>query len=106
MKERAKARRLTASAVAVRVGGPPSEWRLRELVDRLTEWPAWQLASQPLAWFVDAFLATRLWPDLVVYALLSVLVNLAVGGKWPGAPVTGDEFPAALDVEYMRVWQK
>jgi hypothetical protein len=67
-----------AAAVAVRVGGSPAGWRPRELVDRLTELPAWQVASQPLAWFFDAFLATRLWPNLALYACLGVLVNLAV----------------------------
>jgi hypothetical protein len=35
-----------------------------------------------------------------------VLVNLAVGGKWPGPPTDAAEFPAALDVDYIRVWQR
>ncbi len=35
-----------------------------------------------------------------------VLVNLAVGGSWPGPPLTADEFPATLAVQYIRVWQK
>lgn len=35
-----------------------------------------------------------------------VLVNLAVGGEWPGAPQSEALFPAALDVDYVRVWQK
>lgn len=35
-----------------------------------------------------------------------VLLNLAVGGKWPGAPESEALFPARLQVEYIRVWQK
>lgn len=35
-----------------------------------------------------------------------VLVNLAVGGKWPGPPQRAGDFPAALEIEYIRVWQR
>jgi beta-glucanase (GH16 family) len=35
-----------------------------------------------------------------------VVVNLAVGGTWPGPPKALSEFPASLDVAYIRVWQK
>jgi|GEM_PF-961402 len=35
-----------------------------------------------------------------------VLVNLAVGGKWPGPPEGEKTFPAALEIEYLRVWQR
>lgn len=35
-----------------------------------------------------------------------VLVNLAVGGKWPGPPDKDAEFPAILQVSYIRIWQK
>lgn len=34
-----------------------------------------------------------------------VLLNLAVGGNWPGAPAA-DAFPAKLLVKYIRVWQR
>ncbi|WP_165864375.1 glycoside hydrolase family 16 protein [Capsulimonas corticalis] len=34
-----------------------------------------------------------------------VLLNLAVGGSWPGPPQSADEFPAELAVKYIRVWQ-
>lgn len=35
-----------------------------------------------------------------------VLVNLAVGGKWPEAPTSLADFPAVLEVDYIRVWQR
>lgn len=34
-----------------------------------------------------------------------VLVNLAVGGSWPGPPDTDTLFPANLAIDYIRVWQ-
>jgi beta-glucanase (GH16 family) len=34
-----------------------------------------------------------------------VLLNLAVGGTWPGSP-TADALPAKLLVKYIRVWQR
>jgi beta-glucanase (GH16 family) len=35
-----------------------------------------------------------------------VLLNLAVGGTWPGPPLNVNDFPAILEVDYIRVWQK
>jgi len=35
-----------------------------------------------------------------------VLINLAVGGKWPGPPEKESDFPAELAVQYIRVWQQ
>ncbi|MEP6875584.1 MAG: glycoside hydrolase family 16 protein [Burkholderiales bacterium] len=35
-----------------------------------------------------------------------VLLNLAVGGGWPGAPVDPGAFPAKLLVKHIRVWQR
>jgi beta-glucanase (GH16 family) len=35
-----------------------------------------------------------------------VLLNLAVGGKWPGPPVDENAFPGKLLVKYIRVWQR
>ena len=36
-----------------------------------------------------------------------LLVNLAVGGHWPGPPAGGEAaLPARLDIDYLRVWQR
>lgn len=32
------------------------------------------------------------------------LLNLAVGGNWPGSPDGSTEFPAHFDVDYVRAW--
>jgi beta-glucanase (GH16 family) len=34
------------------------------------------------------------------------LMNLAVGGNWPGSPDTSTEFPATYEVDWMRIWQR
>jgi len=35
-----------------------------------------------------------------------LLVNLAVGGAWPGNPDTTTQFPQDLTVDWVRVWQQ
>ncbi|MEO7976743.1 RICIN domain-containing protein [Flavobacterium sp.] len=35
-----------------------------------------------------------------------ILLNLAVGGDWPGSNIDNNGFPAQMQVEYVRVYQK
>lgn len=35
-----------------------------------------------------------------------ILLNLAVGGVWPGAPEEGTVFPADYLIDYVRVWKR
>lgn len=56
-------------------------------------------------WFVDGIERARAAegvPDVAMF----MLVNLAVGGDWPGSPAEETQFPASLDVDYIRVWQR
>jgi beta-glucanase (GH16 family) len=34
-----------------------------------------------------------------------LLLDLAVGGNWPGAPNASTTFPARMLVDWVRVWQ-
>jgi len=34
------------------------------------------------------------------------LINLAVGGNWPGSPDGSTEFPATYQVDYVRAWKE
>jgi beta-glucanase (GH16 family) len=34
-----------------------------------------------------------------------LLLNLAVGGNWPGSPSASTQFPAHMTVDWVRVWQ-
>lgn len=57
-----------------------------------------------IVWYVDGverFRVTANVPDKPMYLIL----NLAVGGRWPGAPDSTTRFPATFDVDYVRVWQ-
>jgi beta-glucanase (GH16 family) len=42
------------------------------------------------------------WPFKHPYFLL---LNLAVGGEWPGSPDASTHFPAQMLVDWVRVWQ-
>jgi len=35
-----------------------------------------------------------------------LLLNVAVGGNWPGYPDANTVFPVQMDVDYVRVWQR
>jgi beta-glucanase (GH16 family) len=35
-----------------------------------------------------------------------LLADLAVGGDEPGPPGVTTQFPASLDIDYVRVWQR
>lgn len=35
-----------------------------------------------------------------------LLINLAVGGDWPGAPDARTSFPAEFLIDYVRIWQR
>jgi len=47
-------------------------------------------------------LGGRFWPFDRPFHLL---LNLAVGGNWPGSPNASTPFPAELAVDWVRVWQ-
>ena len=35
-----------------------------------------------------------------------LLLNIAVGGNWPGSPDETTAFPAEMEIEYVRVYEK
>jgi beta-glucanase (GH16 family) len=51
---------------------------------------------------VERFRSEKTIPQTKMYMLL----NLAVGGSWPGAPDEATQFPAALEVDWVRVYEK
>lgn len=82
-----RARRLLLGAVLVlallfafRVGGRPGNGGIHNWGEAFVLNATWQTVSTPLRWFFQAFLAERLWPDLVQYALLGALVDLGLVG--------------------------
>ncbi|NNE90238.1 MAG: glycoside hydrolase family 16 protein [Verrucomicrobiales bacterium] len=58
-----------------------------------------------IRWFVDGVQrhrAKKQIPDVPMF----LLVNLAVGGGWPGNPNEKTEFPAYFEVDYVKAWKK
>lgn len=37
---------------------------------------------------------------------MSLILNLAVGGDWPGSPDGSTPLPSSFDIDYVRVWQR
>jgi beta-glucanase (GH16 family) len=61
-------------------------------------------SSEQIVWFVDGkerFRSTKTIPQTKMY----LLVNLAVGGDWPGAPNENTVFPSAFEVDYIRAYE-
>ena len=42
----------------------------------------------------------------VINEPMYLMLNVAVGGNWPGAPNSSTPFPATMQVDYVKVWQK
>jgi len=57
-----------------------------------------------IVWIIDGIeraRATTEIPDEPMY----IIVNLAIGGPWPGSPDETTHFPAYYDIDYIRVYQ-
>ena len=72
-------------------------------------WHTFALDWQPgaLVWYVDGverwrYADASTIPDEPMYLLL----DLAVGGDWPGAPDASTVLPSYFDVDYVRVWER
>lgn len=70
-------------------------------------WHTFGVDWQPtaLVWYVDGVERWRFTDDSAIIATAQYLVlNLAVGGDWPGPPDASTPFPSTLLVDYVRVW--
>ena len=60
-----------------------------------------------ISWYVDGQLyGTTTNLSLIPTEAMYPILNLAVGGAWGGNPDSTTQFPASMDVDYIRVWQK
>jgi beta-glucanase (GH16 family) len=58
-----------------------------------------------LIWYVDGQERART-TDAIPQQPMFLLLNLAVGGAWPGAPDSTTVFPSSFDVDYVRVYER
>ncbi len=63
----------------------------------------WSLDDQPFLTVTPADLAPWAWP--FHDRPFQILLNLAVGGQWPGPPDETTMFPQRLEVDWVRVFQ-
>jgi beta-glucanase (GH16 family) len=70
-------------------------------------WHIFAVDWQPgaLIWYVDGVERARYTEASVTAEPAYVLLNLAVGGAWPGSPNSATPFPSDYLVDYVRVWQ-
>ena len=62
-----------------------------------------QISEAALTWTVDG--VQLLKRDHSLETPLYTIVNLAVGGKWPKDPDESTEFPATMDIDYLRIYR-
>jgi beta-glucanase (GH16 family) len=70
-------------------------------------WHDYAVDWQPgrITWIVDGQARWEVRGDRVADEPLYLVLNLAVGGDWPGDPDDTTELPAAVEAEWIRVWQ-
>lgn len=64
-------------------------------------------APDHVTWYVDGrktWTVTR--PHMIPRVPMYVVANLAVGGDFPTQVLPSTPFPSALEIDYIRVWQK
>ena len=86
--------------------GPGQEW---QGPDFSQDWHTFAVDWQPsrIIWYVDGkerwrFSRRRHVSSIPMY----LLVNLAVGGDWPGSPSPSTPFPNVFEIDYIRVWER
>jgi beta-glucanase (GH16 family) len=57
-----------------------------------------------IIWYIDNTEVFRITHHVPSYPMY-LLMNLAVGGTWPGYPDESTGFPAYFDIDYVRVYQ-
>ena len=62
--------------------------------------------ADKILWYVDGVKRFETTGTGIPNQPMYLMANLAVGGDWPGPPNSSTIFPAMMDVDYIRVWQK
>lgn len=60
--------------------------------------------ADKISFYVDDTLTGSEATPADMHQPMYVLANLAVGGKWPGDPDASTQFPAKMEIDYVRAW--
>lgn len=63
-------------------------------------------SENEIAIALDGVALARTKTPEALKAEMYLLINLAVGGKWPGSPNATTPFPAEFKIDYVRIWQE
>lgn len=80
----------------------------KKTVDLTSDFHVYSLmwSEKEIAMALDGVELARTATPEALKADMYLLMNLAVGGKWPGSPNAGTPFPAEFKIDYVRVWQE
>jgi hypothetical protein len=76
--------------------------------DRSQNWNVYGLSWTPtsVTWYVNGQATMRYTKSAnISNTPMFVILNMAVGGSWPGSPNSSTKFPSTMQVDYLRVWQ-
>jgi beta-glucanase (GH16 family) len=81
----------------------------RKVADLSAGWHDFAVDWSPEAiiWYLDG---REMWrvddPDIIPSEPMYLIINLAVGGDWPGPPDEETVFPARFEIDHARIWQR
>lgn len=58
-----------------------------------------------ITWYIDGIARKTFVGNQVTDKPMYILINLAVGGDWPGSPDGTTPFPSTMEVDYVRVYK-
>lgn len=62
--------------------------------------------AQTITWYMDNQKVGQVATPADMHSPMYMLINLAIGGSWPGPAVNVGQFPAAYKIDYVRVWNQ
>ncbi len=77
--------------------------------DLSKDWHTFAVDWQPdaIIWYIDGVERQRFTDQAHIPAQpMYMILNLAVGGDWPGAPDVTTSFPSDYLIDYVRVWNR
>jgi beta-glucanase (GH16 family) len=60
--------------------------------------------ADEVTWFLDGNPVFRVPTPSDMHKPMYVVLNLAVGGDWPGSPDDTTPFPSEFEIDYVRVY--